>query len=46
VNESGRKEGEKKETLSGRRKAEKVDAGGYPELQLMYDRTSMSHIQQ
>jgi hypothetical protein len=46
VNESGRKEGEKKETQSGRRMAEKVGAGGYPELQPMYDRrTSTSLIQ-
>jgi hypothetical protein len=45
VNESGRKEGEKKETQSGRRMAEKVEAGGYPELQPMYDsRTSTSLI--
>jgi hypothetical protein len=47
VNESGRKEGEKNEMQSGRRMAEKVEVGGYPDLRLVYEsRTSMSYIQE
>jgi hypothetical protein len=45
VNRGGRKEEEKDERRSRRRMAEKVEVGGYPDLQPMYDGTSPSWIQ-
>ena len=45
MRESGRKDGEKDVRQSRRRIAEKMEVGEYPDLQPMYDRSSMSRIQ-
>jgi hypothetical protein len=45
VNGSGRKDGEKDGTQGRWQMAEKMEVGGYSELQPVYDRTLTSRVQ-